>query len=165
MAVGEADVHACEGLDVRRLIQTADINRCHADVRDQAGDGLLRAFVIAAEDEVCRRIQLRGRVEHGHEGGVERLHNLRARRQLGHAASERTELPVDVIGGVDQDLAVKWTRGLEGVVDFSRLNREQDDVSMSRDVGDGVVPSSGTYVVSSLLPEPGQRAADTALPD
>jgi hypothetical protein len=36
---------------------------------------------------------------------------------------------------------------------------------MCRDLGDGVVPSAGAYVVSSLLPQPGQRAADIAFPD
>jgi hypothetical protein len=86
LAVGQVDVHSCEGLDVGRLIQTADVNRCHADVADQARDRILRAFVIAAEDEVRRRVQLRGRVEHGSEGGVEGLHHLRARCELSHAS-------------------------------------------------------------------------------
>src|SRR6187200_503676 len=36
---------------------------------------------------------------------------------------------------------------------------------MCRDVGDGVLSSPGTYVVSSLLPQPGQRAAHVAFPD
>jgi hypothetical protein len=36
---------------------------------------------------------------------------------------------------------------------------------MCRDLGDGVVASAGAYVVSSLLPQPGQRAADIAFPD
>ena len=36
---------------------------------------------------------------------------------------------------------------------------------MCRDLGDGVVPPAGAYVVSSLLPQPGQRAADIAFPD
>jgi hypothetical protein len=36
---------------------------------------------------------------------------------------------------------------------------------MCRDLGDGIVASAGAHVVSSLLPQPGQRAADVALPD
>ena len=36
---------------------------------------------------------------------------------------------------------------------------------MCRDVGDGVVPSAGAYVVSSLMPEPGQCATDVAFAD
>jgi hypothetical protein len=51
------------------------------------------------------------------------------------------------------------------VLDRFRANRKQDDVSMCRDFGDRVVPSACAYVVSSLLPQSAQRAADVAFPN
>jgi hypothetical protein len=36
---------------------------------------------------------------------------------------ERAELGVDVVRGVDQDLAVEWARGLKNVLDCFRVNR------------------------------------------